>query len=273
MRPALFTSAWVRRAGLWAAGVAALMAAVLLAGGAPARTEEEEPAVGVPRVVVRLVTSDGKLVSDLESIHPVTRPVAVGAETRLVVLGERCTLWVRNASVDGKWRFERYHEGKYVGRRAELSIETAKLGAGEHVINPGAHKFRLDANGKLASDDPEIQIRDNVLSLRCHRVDIFPVDGGRKGPPESRLVPAKLGLVMPDPEFKRPPVKEGEQPKAVNDGNLVMSGNLPDPQTMLNLLSHSRDFYPLSVYLPSSTVGYGYCLYPSWQTFRMRYRR
>jgi len=205
------------------------------------------------RIVVRLVTDFEKqtLVSDLEDLQPVVRTIFDEKGTKTVTLGERATLWVRNASVDGKFTFERYHQGKYINRSADLEIEKVQLGVGEHVIEPGRHKFTLTPDWKLTSEDPEIRIEGNTLLLRMHKVEIMAVDGAKVGPPEYRLVAAKLGLLAAKPDDPIDPA------------------NLPDPKTLPNMLSHARDFYPLAVYLPSNCVGQGYVLYPSWQAFHL----
>lgn len=203
------------------------------------------------RVVVRMVTGEGKLISDLEALRPVVRTIFDEKGTKTITVGERATLWVRNANVDGKFTFERFHQGKYINRSAELGIDAAELGVGRHVINPGAHAFVLQADGALRSDDPEITIDGRTVSLRVHKMEVLGVDGARRGPPEYRLVGAKFGLLALDAKTK------------------IDARNLPDPKTLTNVLSHGRTFYPLAVYLPSNTVGEGYVLYPSWQTFQV----
>src|SRR6185295_18214129 len=109
--------------------------------------------------VVKLVTDfdSGKLVSDLEQIQEITQTDFDTGGSKEIKLGEKCTLWVRNAHIDGKFFFERYYQEKYIGRSGRLEIEIAQLGPGEHVIEPGSHKFALDENGKLASADPDIR--------------------------------------------------------------------------------------------------------------------
>ena len=206
-----------------------------------------------PRIVVRLVTdhASGKLVSDLEELHPVVRTVFEAKGSKTITVGERATLWVRNANVDGKFTFERYYQGKYIDRRAELEIDPMELGVGEHVINPGNHRFRLAENGALSSDDPEIKIENQTVSLRLHKVQILGVDAAKAGPPEYRLVGAEFGVL------------------ALGSDTVISPEKLPDPLKLPNMLSHSRPFYPLHVYLPSNTVGQGYVLYPSWQAFHL----
>ena len=213
---------------------------------------EEAPGA---RIKVRLVADldAGTLVSDLEELHPVVTTVFDETGSKMVTLGERATLWVRNAKIDDKdeFGFEYYYQGKYISRSGELAIDPEKLGVGKHFINPGNHQFTLAEDGTLSSDDPEIKIDGRTLSLRLHKVEILAVDGGKTGPPEYRLLGTELGLL------------------ALKEDTAVEPDDLPDPKELRNVLSHAREFYPLRVYLPSNTVGKGYLLYPSWQTFHL----
>ena len=222
---------------------------------------EQPPAPAqVEPIVVRLVTSldpDGRLVSDLEELQPVVRTIFDDAGTKTIPVGERATLWVRNASVDGKadggvrFTFEQFYQGKYINRSAKLEINPNELGFGEHVINPGDHRFTCSPDGTFSTKDPEMKIEGRTISLRLHRVEVLAVDGSKTGPPEFRLVGAELGLMALGPE------------------QIIAPGNLPAVNSLTNLLSHARKFYPLAVYLPSNTVGQGYALYPSWQAFHL----
>ena len=125
-----------------------------------------------PRVTVKLVTDfeSGKLVSDLEQIQEITTTVFDAAGSREQLLGERCVLWVRNAHVDGKFFFEHSTRANTSAAAAQLEIEREQLAPGEHVIQPGDHKFTISAEGKLASDDPSIRIDGNTLLLKMHKV-------------------------------------------------------------------------------------------------------
>jgi hypothetical protein len=66
------------------------------------------------RVTIKLVTDfeSARPVSELEEIRPVTTTQFTDSGSRDVVLGERCTLWVRNAHIDGRFFFERYYQDK-----------------------------------------------------------------------------------------------------------------------------------------------------------------
>lgn len=250
-------------------GVLPLLAEQQSAPPAPAQKPADKDGVAV-KIRVQLVTDfeTGTLVSEREEFQPVVTTVFTdqGSDERL--LGEKCTLWVRNAHVDGRFFFERFYQGKYIGRRSEVEIDLAALGAGEHVIQPGNHRFTVGEDGRLTSDDPDIRIVESRVMLRMHRVEVFGVEGGRNEPAEFRKVPAELGMFY----------------VAADDFSLD-AGNLPDPSRLLdpqnppaegqdrpalvNALSHQRPFYPLTVWLPSNRQGPGYVLYPSWQAFHV----
>src|SRR5262249_38850387 len=63
-------------------------------------------------------------------------------------------------------------------------------------------------------------------------------------------------------------------PKTLPDPKALHDPRLPDPKTktppvLTNHLSHQKQFYPLTVWLPPNQVGQGYVLYPSWQAFHL----
>jgi hypothetical protein len=227
------------------------------------------PAAG-PRIVVKMVTdfASGKLVSDQEEFKPVTAMRFETGGSREVTLGEKCVLWVRNAHVDGKFFFERYYQEKYVGRSSIAEIDAAQLGAGEHVIQPGNHRFSMAADGTLTSRDPNIKIDGNTVLLKLHKVTVYAVDGAKSGPPDFRIQPAEVGVLALDPAFKLdaralPDPRNTTDPRKASD-----KGARVAPLT--NVLSHQKPFYPLSVWLPANEEGQGYLLYPSWQAFQLR---
>jgi len=230
---------------------------------------QQKPADQPKSIVIKLVTDfeSARPVSELEDLQPV-KTTEFGAEgSREVTLGEKATLWVRNAHIDGKFFFERYYQDKYIGRSAVLEIDPQQLGAGEHVLQPGRHKFTLGADGSLRSDDPSIRVQGSTVLLKMQPVTVHAVDGARTGPPEFRLKPADVGVLSLDPDVKL-------DPKALPDPKLLHDPRLPDPKAknapvLTNHLSHQKAFYPLTVWLPPNQVGQGYVLYPSWQAFHL----
>jgi len=223
-------------------------------------------------IVIKLVTDfeSGRPVSDLEEFQPVTTTVFDAQGSHEVTLGEKAVLWVRNAHIDRKFFFERYYQEKYVGRRAVLEIDPAELGAGEHVLQPGGHKFTLAADGTLASDDPDIRVQGSTLLVRLYPVTIYAVDGARTGPPQFRVKPADIGVLGLDAGVRLDPTALPD-PKLLDDPRLPAAKRPPHrPAPVLtNVLSHQKAFYPLTVWLPANQVGQGYVLYPSWQAFHL----
>src|SRR4051812_38575082 len=80
---------------------------------------------GGQNIVVKLVTDfeTARPVSELEILEPVKTTVFDAGGSKEITLGERATLWVRNAHVDGKFFFERWYQEKYIGRSGILEID------------------------------------------------------------------------------------------------------------------------------------------------------
>jgi hypothetical protein len=226
----------------------------------------QQPAPG-PKIIVQLVADfeSAKSVSDLEEFKPITTTLFGNEGSREVILGERCTLWVRNAHIDGKFFFERYYQDKYIGRSATLELDARELGPGRHVLQPGNHIFTLANDNALSSDDPNIKIQGNKLLLKMHKVSVYAVDGGKSGPADFRIQPAEFGLLSIDPDY-RLDAAHLPDPRVTLDPRKPMLKKGPP---LLNVLSHQKAFYPLSVWLPANTAGQGYVAYPSWQAFHV----
>src|SRR5436190_2692824 len=237
---------------------------------ADAPKDAKKQAAAARTITIKMVTDfdSAKPVSDLEEFRPITTTIFQAGGSREITLGERSVLWVRNAHIDGKFFFERYYQEKYIGRRAVLDIDAGQLGAGEHVLQPGNHKFTLTADGSLKSDDPNIRIDGTTLLLKMHPVTVYAVDGGKTGPADFRIQPADVGLLSLDVDF-RLDAKALPDPKALFEPRTPPDKGKPVPPLM-NVLSHQKQFYPLTVWLPSNQVGQGYVLYPSWQTFHLK---
>lgn len=212
------------------------------------------------KVTVRLVPVDAadRIASDLESLVEIVKTTEAegkGGRPKVETVGEKAVLWVRNATVDNKHGFERYYEGKYINRKAELTLDADQLAQGGHFINPGRHEFEMRQDGTVSSDDPEIEINGRVVSLKVYGIDIMAIDSLLSGPPEQRLVPAEFGLYLTRPDVP------------------ITSDSVPNPtqtdKPLTNLLSHARTFYPLRVYLPANTRGEEYVLYPYGQAFQV----
>lgn len=222
-----------------------------------------------PRVLVKLVTDldSAQLASDLDELKPITETRFGKDGSQTVTLGEEAILWVRNAHIDGRFFFERYYQGKYIGRQSQLDIPLKELGPGEHSIQPGGHRFTVNPNGSLTSADPDIRITDNTLLLRLHRITVYAVDGARSGPPAFRKIAAELGLFAVPPEFKLDPAKL-PNPKVTFEPAKATGKETAVPP-LATVLSNQAKFYPLHVWLPANQSGHGYLLYPSWQAFHV----
>src|SRR5262245_14775764 len=247
-----------------------LAAAILLAALPQAAPQKPAPAKAPagPRIVIQLVSDLEKPVpvSDLERSEEIAESVIGKKNADARVLGERSVLWIRNAHVDGKFFFEQFHEGKYIGRRAVVEIDSAQLGAGPHVIEPGGHAFTYSEEKGLSSSDPEIRIDGRTLLLRLHRVTIYGVDEAKSGPPELRPVPMTLGLFTLNPDFK---LEGTALPDFSRTADPRSKPGKTDPPLTDALSRHDKAFYPLSVWLPSNQKGQGYLLYPTGQAFRV----
>src|SRR5262245_43988281 len=247
-----------------------LAAAILLAALPQAAPQKPAPAKAPagPRIVIQLVSDLEKPVpvSDLERSEEIAESVIGKKNADPRVVGERSVLWIRNAHVDGKFFFEQYHEGKYIGRRAVLEIDPAKLGEGRHRIEPGGHEFSYSDRAGLSSGDPDIRIDVRTRLLRLHRVTVYGVDAARSGPSEFRSVPMKLGLFALNPEFRL----DGRTLPDYTQASDLRSGSGKVASPLTDALSHhDKAFYPLSVWLPANEKGQGYLLYPTGQAFRV----
>jgi outer membrane protein assembly factor BamB len=252
-----------KRAVRWSVG---LLPVALLAIGGLLHAQETRPA---RKIRVRLVAADApaRLVSDLHTLDPVTagsaaaggdsakRPDAGGAPQ---AVGANATLWVRGATINRTFGFEQYYEGKFVKREGQRTIDLNELGVGEHVIDPGDHRFTIDAQGKITSNDPDITIDGDTVNLKLYRVDILPVDGRKSGPPASRLTPQKLGVFLTARDTVVTPT---QLPALATSGRAT---GCP------SVVSDPAAFCPLRIYLPANTVGPGYLLYPSYQAFHVK---
>ncbi|MFT5129885.1 MAG: hypothetical protein ACI8W8_003514, partial [Rhodothermales bacterium] len=219
-----------------------------------------------PAITVKLVTDfeSQTLISSKESLTPITETVYTDTSSHVRTVGTRSELWIRNAHVDGKYFFETFFKGKYIGRDSSLLIPREELAPGPHIISPGDHRFEIDAAGGLSSADPEIRIDGDTVLLRCHRVTLYAVDGAKTGPPNTRTLPSKLLLFSTDTALELDP-DALPKPKSI-EGQLQGAAK---PGLIYNALSHAETFYPLSIWLPANQRGKGYLSLPSWQTFHV----
>ncbi|HEY8666940.1 MAG TPA: hypothetical protein VIL86_09755, partial [Tepidisphaeraceae bacterium] len=150
--------------------------------------------------------------------------------------------YMRGIMIDGKIPFYKAYQGSYLGRSDTIHVP---LEDGEHVIEPGAHKFSIAA-GKIVSEDPTIKITDSTIDVTVYPVTIIAVDGSaiRDMPAEVRRLPVAPRI------FAAPPGAEELLPKEEQ-------------------LSASATFKRLTLYMLANTQGAGYRLSPSDRQFQV----
>jgi hypothetical protein len=77
------------------------------------------------------------------------------------------TSWAFGLTVDGRHEFDEHHPKWQIENRA--TSLTLDLPDGEHVLDPGGHKFRI-ARGRVESLSSEVLVRENRVALRLHPV-------------------------------------------------------------------------------------------------------
>ncbi|HWE04834.1 MAG TPA: hypothetical protein VG326_20680 [Tepidisphaeraceae bacterium] len=100
--------------------------------------------------------------------------------------------YMRGIVIDATHNFYREYKGSFLGRSDVIHLS---LEDGEHVINPGAHRFTL-AGGKAASSDPTLKIAGTTIDIQIFPVTVMAVDGSaiRKMPAEVRRLPVSARL-------------------------------------------------------------------------------
>src|SRR5207237_6765281 len=111
----------------------------------------------------------------------------------------------------------------------------------------------LNADGSLASDDPDISIKGNSVLLRMYRVDVFCTDASKQGPAEFRLVPSDVGVLALDPAFTLDR-KKLPDPRRTLDPRKPPAKGQPIP-ALVNLLSVQKQVLTLSVWVQSKQTG------------------
>ncbi|MDP6353595.1 MAG: hypothetical protein QF473_00725, partial [Planctomycetota bacterium] len=200
--------------------------------------------VSQPRHTVRVLLVDSAKPG--ESLRGITKSLPM-------VDGQRigsAVHWPANVKLDGEPLFERYEGNRLTVR---LPVRTIELAAGEHVIEPGGHKFVVGEDGKVSSGDPEFIIEGADIRLKCYPVVVQVIDGEEQGAFSARRLP---GAFTVSAQVTRPAKnpKPGEPKLERIDVQLVPEGGT---------------FAPLTLYLPSNTKGPGYILTPFGVTFHL----
>ncbi|GMV81048.1 MAG: hypothetical protein AMXMBFR7_22320 [Planctomycetota bacterium] len=147
--------------------------------------------------------------------------------------------YMRGILIDGKHPFQRTYQGSYLGRSDEIKLS---LDDGEHVIDPGAHRFTI-AGATITTTDPTLRVDGSRIDVLAFPVSLIAVDGSavRALPAELRRLP-----VMPRLYWN----KEDLLPKE-------------------KLLASNATFERLTLYMLANTQGAGYRVVPSERNFHV----
>ncbi len=205
-------------------------------------------------VELRLVPHDrpGVTVDKLERQRPITNlvPTERGMETEKVGLDLVC--WARNVLLDGEAIFERYHEGKYIGR---VPAARPSLKPGQHVIWPGDHAFTIEKDGKVTTADPELLVEGAVIRIKCYPVT---VRAYRANPDEGDLPMSMRVTPLPDLTVREAADHERDLPTEKGQSSKARE-----------LLPVFDKFAPLTIWLPANKAGKGYIIHPVGLTFHL----
>ena len=160
--------------------------------------------------------------------------------------------WARNILLDGKRVFEVYERGRYIGR---FPIARRKLAPGKHTITPGNHVFTVAADGRVATDDPDLLVGTSkpdgrsgkgaalhVIRIRCYPVTIRATNADPKAREATSLLER---IPLPDLALRE------------------AGGGARE------LLPQIRRFLWLTAWVPANTAGRGYVVYPLRHTFHL----
>lgn len=99
------------------------------------------------------------------------------------------------------------------------SVAKVNLADGEHLIQPGDLRFKIE-KGKLSTDDPRLELKpDDTLEALCQPVTIRGFDGSRSQPFEAILSHGRINIMgnlfkpLEDPEQRKLKSREEAGPK------------------------------------------------------------
>ena len=146
---------------------------------------------------------------------------------------DRYSNYMRGIVIDHKHPFNKSYQGSYLGRSDVIKLN---LEDGEHVIDPGSHKFSVQA-GKVSSADASLKANGGTLDIVLYPIGIVAVDGScvRETPAEARRLPVS------------PRIYCGEEELLPKEDNL----------------SPSATFKRLTLHMIANTEGAGYRVSPS----------
>ena len=214
-------------------------------------------------IEIRFVPYDNPDVAleTLEKREPIFTPVQTPRGTEIQQIGVATVCWSRGIALDGEPLFERYVDGKYLGR---LPRVRRNLAPGRHVIWPGNHAFTVAADGKIEIESQDLAVAaDGALILKAYPVTVR----GLLYSPEANELPPGMRLA-PLPHITVRESSEVERDEARRDEALKAGKPAPPPQAQ-DLLPVFDTFVPLTIWLPANKMAKGYALYPQGITFHL----
>ena len=229
------------------ASIAALCGWLVLAEAGGAAAGEQQFDITLKLVKADKPDKDGRLDETVDVGSTSPDGLSEQAATPLAAM-----LWPKNIKLDDHPAFEIYYKDKLVGRQAMVK---RSLKPGKHVIWPGDHAFDLAADGKPASDDPELIIDGTTVRLKCYPVTLAAY---QVNSPESTMN-VDLRLIATDKlsigvEVPAPPPKDKPDPK--------QGPEKPLPPIFVDVLPFYHTFKPLTIYLPATGNGKAYNVRP-----------
>ncbi len=216
------------------------------------------------QVEIRMAPYDDQsaTVEDRSWDRPKYAPVNTPHGVELKVVGRDFGSWARNVRIDDEPVFERYHDGRYVGRAPRARRD---LGAGTHTIWPGDHSFTIADDGAISSDDPTLKVDGDTITILAWPVTIKALlANSSEGP-----LPDAMRLA-PIPNLAVRDSTEQERDDAAVAAWLAEGSNGGRPHgSAKELLPAFGDFAPLTIWLPANTSGNGYRLHPIGQSFSL----
>lgn len=253
---------------------AALLGALIVHAVWAAAAGNPQPAIRNPQspleVELRLVAHDRPdvTVDKLERQRPITNLVPTERGMETVKEGLELICWARNVLLDGEAVFERYHEGKYIGR---VPAARRPLKPGPHTIWPGDHVFTVEKDGRVTTADPELLVDGPVVRVKCYPVT---VRAFRANPDEGDLPMSLRFTPLPDITVRVAADHEANAERPATRGEL--GGEKPAVRSTQPTIGKAREllpifdkFAPLTIWLPANTVGKGYLIHPLGLTFQI----
>ncbi|GDY20766.1 hypothetical protein LBMAG56_21120 [Verrucomicrobiota bacterium] len=203
------------------------------------RADAPDQLVSTAITKIDLAAEEAKAKDDAAKAARRGTPAAKEAEIKPQAQFDHYANYMRGIVINAKHPFQRTYLGSFLGRTDVLTLDLAD---GEHVIDPGAHKFTV-SGGQVAAQDPSLRANGRTLDVLLHPVTIMAVDGSaiRPMPAEVRRLPVAPRLYWGTEEL------------------------LPKEQ----ILSAATTFKRLTLYLLANITGPGYRVSPTDRNFHL----